>query len=366
MNWLILILLLLAIVLVIRKYLQRPEFGAVPAGKRLKRIQSSKNYKNGKFENLTKTPQLSQSASYISVIWRYFFYPKKNLIPNERFHFNPADLKNLDPDKDIMVWMGHSSYFIQLGGRKMLIDPVFSGHASPFNWSTKAFAGADIYTPDDIPDLDYLIITHDHWDHLDYTTVSALQMRVDTVITGLGTGAHLEHWGYAAGQIKELDWWESTLPEAGIKVTAVPTRHFSGRSLARNKALWTGFVWEAAGLKLLLGGDGGYGEHFGEIGRLLGPFDLAILEAGQYNKDWPYIHMMPGEHARAMADLQAHTAMMVHNSKFSLSVHPWNEPMESVVKGVGSDKRILTPRIGELVKLRDKNQHFDYWWRELA
>ena len=273
-----------------------------------------------------------------------------------------TDLKNLDSRKNVLVWFGHSSYFIQVDGKKILVDPVFSGNASPLSFTTKSYAGTDVYTVDDFPEIDYLIITHDHWDHLDYKTILKLKPKVKKIITSLGTAAHLEYWGYDMKLVIEKDWDETIFLENDFTVHTVSARHFAGRTFKRNRSLWLSFVLLTPTKKLFLGGDSGYDTHFKEAGDKYGPFDLAILECGQYNEYWKYIHMMPEETVQAGFDLKAKRILPVHWAKFSLSLHAWNEPIERVVKAAADfDQLITTPMIGEpfvLNKLLPENK----WW----
>ncbi|HEX2536004.1 MAG TPA: MBL fold metallo-hydrolase, partial [Chitinophagaceae bacterium] len=279
------------------------------------------------------------------------------------FPVRRTDLKALAPAENVLVWFGHSSYFLQVNGKRFLIDPVLSGNASPVRWTTRAFSGSDVYTVDDLPDIDYLLLSHDHYDHLDYRTVKSLQPRVGRVITGLGVGAHLEHWGYSAQQVRELDWFEDLELTSGFLLQALPARHFSGRQFRRNNTLWVSFALTTPSFRLYLGGDSGYGDHFKTIGERCGPFDLALLENGQYNAAWKYIHMMPEEVAQAAADLQARRLMPVHWGKFALSTHTWQEPITRVT-AAAREKGIplLHPMIGEPVHL-DAVQEAAEWWR---
>ena len=175
--------------------LHQPKFGKLPSGKRLEHIKSSPNYKNGAFQNLSPTPNLTEGASYFKVLKEFFFDKKIRVQPQGVIPSLKTDLLSLDINKNVLVWFGHSSYYMQVDGKRILVDPVFSGHASPFSFSIKAFKGADIYTADDMPVIDLLFITHDHWDHLDYETIKQLRPKIKMVLCGLGTGAHLEHWG---------------------------------------------------------------------------------------------------------------------------------------------------------------------------
>jgi len=245
----------------------------------------------------------------------------------------------------------------------MLIDPVFSGAASPFSFTAKSFPGSDVYTVDDFPELDYLFITHDHWDHLDYKTVTSLKSKVKRVITGLGTAAHLELWGYNKNIITEIDWNEKIILDDGFIAYSTSARHFSGRTFKRNKAIWMSVVLQTPSMKIFLGGDSGYDTHFKNIGEQYGPFDLAILECGQYNVYWRYIHMMPEETVQAGIDLKAKKIMPVHWAKFSLSLHDWDEPIKRVTaEALKKNVSLIHPMIGEEVDL-DNPAQTSAWWQ---
>ena len=361
---LIIFLFLAAITLAVFLFLQHPKFGKAPSGKRLERIKNSPNYRDGQFQNLNLTPQFSEDTFVPKAIWDFIFGKSENLIPAESFHFTKTDLKKLNPNENIYVWMGHSSYFLQIEGKKILIDPVFSGNASPVTFTTKAFAGADLYNTDDIPELDYLIITHDHWDHLDYETVTKLKSKVKKVITGLGTAEHLEYWKYDPSKIIELDWNEYADLGNEFKIYAEPARHFSGRTLAKNKSIWASFVFETPARKIFIGGDSGFDNHFENIGKKHGELDLAILENGQYNKDWPFIHLMPDEFLIAAKNLKAKRIIPVHNSKFALALHDWKEPLEEIsILNETENLRIITPKIGEKIYWEDDSKVYERWWR---
>lgn len=356
-------LLLLALTTFI--ILRSTPFGARPAGKRLERAQRSFHYRNGQFENPEPTPQLTEGASMAKVMRVFFFTRNPRKVPPAPLPSVRTDLKNIPRNRNVLAWFGHSSYLLVAEGKSFLVDPVLSGHASPFSFSTKAFPGSDAYKPDDFPRVDYLVLTHDHWDHLDYKALLALKGKVGRIITGLGTGAHLERWGFPSYAIKELDWWESADLGDGFRITAAPARHFSGRGFRRNGAVWTAFALQTPARKIFLGGDSGYGKHFPEIGAKLGPFDLAILECGQYNAYWKYIHMMPEEVVTAARDLGARTLLPVHWGKFTLSLHDWDEPIRRVtLEAEKQGMPLLHPMIGELVDL-DAPGPQTKWWESL-
>jgi len=342
------------------------QFGKLPTGERLQRIKNSPNYKNGAFQNLSHTPDLTDGATYFSVSKEFFFGKHKRLQPLDKIPSVKTELHNLPPEENVLVWFGHSSYFMQIQGKRILVDPVLSGNASPFSFTTKAFNGSDAYKSEDLPEIDYLFLTHDHYDHLDHKTILRLKSKVNQVICALGTGAHLEYWGYEANKITELDWNESFSPAEGFQVHSVPARHFSGRGFKRNQTLWTSFVLKTPTLQLFIGGDSGYDSHFTEIGKTFGGFDLAILENGQYNKSWKHIHLLPDEILRAAKELRAKRILPVHSSKFALGIHPWDEPLNLISENNKFEKlNLLTPMIGEKVELHNPDQLFSEWWKQI-
>ncbi|SDR02523.1 L-ascorbate metabolism protein UlaG, beta-lactamase superfamily [Chryseobacterium soldanellicola] len=356
-------------VLIILLYLiitNQEVFGAEPTGKRLERMQKSQHYKNNQFQNLSYTPSLAEGHTMSEVLYDFFFKKKDPYLkPHKIVPAIHTDLKNIPKDQDVFVWLGHSSYYMQTDGISFLVDPVLSLYGSPFKFFNKAFAGADIFKPEDMPDLDYLIITHDHYDHLDYPTIKAIKNRVETVILPLGVGAHLEKWGYEEHQIIEEEWGGEAVLKNNIKIIYTPARHFSGRKFKRNGTLWTSYVLETPTKKMFLGGDSGYDTHFKMIGEKYGPFDYAIIENGQYNQAWKYIHALPEDVIQASIDVNAKNIIPVHSSKFALALHPWNEPLKKITS-LGKDKNlnILTPMIGEPVDLNKTDHLFGDWWED--
>ncbi|KQM34681.1 MBL fold metallo-hydrolase [Chryseobacterium sp. Leaf201] len=344
----------------------REVFGAEAKGERLEKMRRSEHYKDRQFQNLSITPSLAEGYSMPKVMLDFFFKKKNPLLkPVKDIPAVHTDLKNLPADRDVFIWLGHSSYYMKLDGVSFLVDPVLSSYGSPFRFFNKAFAGADLFIPEDIPHIDYLVITHDHYDHLDYPTVKAIRSRVGKVILPLGVGAHLERWGYEPGQLIEEDWGTEAALKNNIKITFTPARHFSGRKTRRNVTLWTSYVLETPSQKLFLGGDSGYDTHFKMIGEKYGPFDYAIIENGQYNEAWKYIHALPEDVIQASIDVNAKNIIPVHSSKFALALHAWNEPLEQVTR-LGKDKNlnVLTPMIGEPVDLNESHHQFKRWWND--
>lgn len=344
-------------------FLDRAVFGKLPSNKHLERIQASPNYRNGAFENLEVTPNFAPGISTWDAA-RTFLKKNKNTEPNKPIPSVQTQLSSLDSSAPQIVWFGHSSYYILIDGLKILVDPVFSGHAAPVSLFAKSFKGTEVYGVKDFPEIDVLLITHDHYDHLDYETIVALEGKFKRIVTSLGVAAHLEFWGVETAVITELDWWQETglNPNNKIKLTATPSRHFSGRKFSRNKSLWSSFVLKTPTHTLFLGGDSGYGKHFKEIGNKFGPFDLALLECGQYNAMWPYIHMMPEEVVAAQIDLKAQVLLPVHWAKFSLAMHPWNESIERLKKAAADkNQKLTTPLIGQPVHI-GKQYPDSVWW----
>lgn len=312
---------------------QLPVFGGKPEGERLERMKRSPHFRDGAFENLEPTVLMVEedSGGLLKNLWEFVFKKRPGVRPEQPLRMVKRDLKHLSPEGDFYAWFGHSSYLLSLHGTTILVDPVFET-AAPFAFLNKPFEGTDKYHADDMPPIDYLVISHDHYDHLDYQTVKRLKDRVGHVVCPLGVGAHFEHWGYEPGQIVEMDWDESqTFPDS-LSFHCLPARHFSGRTLKRNGTLWASFLVSTPRASIFLGGDSGYGKHFREIGRRHPQIDLAILENGQYNRQWAQIHTMPDELGREAVELRAKQIITVHHSKFALARHAWDEPLKNELK----------------------------------
>lgn len=304
---------------------------------------------------------LVKGASYFTIM-REFMKDKPGRYPKATIPVVKTDLKLLPTDQPQVIWFGHSSYLLVLEGKHILVDPVFSDRPSPLQFiGTKSFAGR-IYAPSDFPFIDLLLLTHDHYDHLDYGSIIQLKSNVKKIVAPLGVGAHLEHWGIDAARITEFDWWEGAEVLDEIHLTATPARHFSGRGLIRNKTLWTSYVLQTPHQKIFVGGDSGYDTTFKTIGEKFGSFDLAILECGQYDRQWPNIHMMPEETVQASIDLNARVLMPVHWGKFVLSNHAWKDPIDRAWQKAGLlNVNVTTPRIGEPVMLKESLPATTWW-----
>lgn len=364
-----LILFLLAVLsgLALVIFFNLPGFGRLPRGAALAEVEKSPHYLDGTFHNLVETPMLADRQGFISAMLEYLFTKKERLKPRDPVPTVKTDLKALDPQADLLIWLGHSSFYIQLSGARILIDPVLSDYAAPVSFANRAFSGTNLYTADDFPEIDYLLITHDHWDHLDYPTVMALKPKLKKIITGLGVGAHFQRWGFAPQLVQEADW-NSRLDFDGLTIHLLPARHFSGRSLTRNKSLWAAFALGTDQRRIFFSGDSGYGPHFKQIGADFDGFDLVALDSGQYDQGWPFVHMTPEEAAQAALDLRAKALLPAHIGKFSIANHSWDDPfIRTVAAAENKDYRLLTPLIGQMMSLDEsKNQNeeesYPRWW----
>jgi len=346
-------------------YLQMPVFGRAPSGKRLARIQQSPHYRDGRFQNDTPTPTFAQGYTFWNELQKSLFTSWPEREPTGPVPAIKTDLQELSLNKDVVIWLAHASCFIQINGKRILVDPVFSSYASPVPGTVKAFEGTTIYTAEEMPAIDYLLISHDHYDHLDYKTVHALKEKVGKVVCGLGVGSHFERWGYDEAQIIEKDWRENVSVDSTLTIHVLPARHKSGRGLQQNNTLWASFLIKASTYSIYISGDGGYDTHFTEIGEEFGPIDLAIMECGQYDSAWRYVHLLPEEGMKAAVDLKAKAILPVHHAKFVLARHAWYEPLERITAaGIGPGMpRVITPTIGQPVELNEPLQLFSKWWK---
>lgn len=336
--------------------------GRSPRGARLEKVRQSPQWNGRKFQNPHFTAIVTNGRGHWLDTMNLCQGTDKHKKPKSDVPSAKTSLKGLSQTDDVVVWLGHSSLFIQVEGKRFLFDPVLTNKL-PVKPFMRPFPGADVYSPKDIPQVDYLIITHDHWDHLDYHTVKALEDSVGAVYCSLGIGESFAYWGYPEEKIHDMDWNDSVVLDNDIVLYCLPARHFSRRFLDAGKTLWASYLIETPNRKVFVSGDGGYDTHFKAIAERFPAIDLAIMENGQYDKHWEYLHTLPSELPQAIDDLGARKVITYHNSKFALASHPWTEPMELIYRhSRGKPWILLTPRIGERVFL-DKQQGFLPWWR---
>lgn len=336
---------LFILAVVIFMYTQ-PQIGQKPQGADLERIQKSPHYDGEGFVNLAGVKE-ADFWEAMRKMPEFFFAPggaPTDTLP-VRFGENTAA-----PVDSIcfVTWYGHSAFLVEMEGKRILIDPMLGPTPSPAPFGAGRFPYEEPIPIDELTDIDALIISHDHYDHLDYPTIIELKDEVSHFYTALGVGSHLKFWGVDSDKITELDWWgESELD--GIRLVACPSQHFSGRGFSDgNCTQWASWVIEGEHIKLYFSGDGGYGDHFVEIGEQEGPFDFAMMECGQYNEAWSDIHMMPEQSVQAGLDVKGELLMPIHWGAFDLSLHTWTDPIERFkAEAERLNAPIIHPYIGE-------------------
>jgi len=307
----------------------------------------------------------SNTTTFFGFIQRYLLEAKIDAEPAQPIplkFISYQEIVNLADDTPAIYRLGHSSLLLKIAGKIILIDPMFSERASPFSFiGPKRFHRVPLNIKD-FAEIDAVIISHDHYDHLDKETITKLRNNTKQFFVPLGVGEYLAQWGVAKDKVNELDWWQS-VDFDDIKFTATPAQHFSGRGLLdRNKTLWASWVITTATHNIFYSGDGGYFDGFKKIGAALGPFNLAILESGAYDKNWPSVHMMPEQTIQAHKDLNADVLLPVHNSTFDLAFHPWYDPLAKLsVLALEQEIKLAAPIIGEQYLL-DGNAINRRWW----
>lgn len=342
-----------------------PRLGQAPSKERLKSFEKSLNFKDGKFTNRIQNPILVKIEGKKKHLFPFFhiIFDLDNLKPSKALPSVKNDISSLKKEENLIIWLGHSSFYLQLDSKKILIDPVFSTYASPLPFINRAFKGKYPYKAEDFKDIDLVLFSHDHYDHIDYQTVKELKDKVKLFLVPLGVGSHLSYWGI--NNYLEFDWNEDFVLDENMKIHILEAQHFSGR-LIRNTTLWASFLIEGKDYKIYYSGDSGYSPHFKEIGEKFPDIDLALMENGQYNERWPYSHMFPEESSQAAKDLGAKKVVMAHSGRFKISEHKWDEAYERFSQA-SQDKtyKLLTPKIGELYYLGDENSSFDFWWKDV-
>lgn len=337
--------------------LQPAAFGADPSGERLARIRRSPHFKDGVFQNPGGNTNVRPSGGTMREMGKAYLdkEARARRAPDGTLPVHATTLADLAKPAATglrLTWMGHSSVLAEIDGHRVLFDPVWGERCSPF-----PFAGPKRLHPVPLPlaalgPVDVVVISHDHYDHLDMPTIKALADTDTLFAVPLGVGAHLEHWGVSADRLRELDWHEET-KVGGLTLTATPARHFCGRGLRNTQhTLWASWVVAGAEHRIYHSGDTGYFDGFKDIGAAHGPFDATMIQIGAYSEFWPDIHMTPEEGMRAHLDLQGgqpHGVLLpIHWGTFNLALHPWAEPGEwTADEGEAVGQAVATPRPGE-------------------
>ncbi|MFT3847614.1 MAG: MBL fold metallo-hydrolase [Propionivibrio sp.] len=320
--------------------------------------------------NLSGPPQGGLLAS-LGIFWDFLFNKPADTTPEESVPVVALTRAELIAAPDNTLFrLGHSTVLLKLHGEFWLTDPVFSERASPFSrLGPKRFHAPPI-SIDELPPIKAVILSHDHYDHLDYAAILQLAPKVEHFVAPLGVGDRLLDWGVPAAKVRQFDWWQETTI-AGVRLVATPAQHFSGRSLLdANSTLWSSWVIIAGDVRVFFSGDSGYFDGFRQIGERFGPFDLTLIETGAYDKNWPAIHMQPEESLQAHLDLRGRRMLPIHNGTFDLAMHAWYEPLERIAAlTTAGDVPLSAPRMGEAVSLRGTGavtaSADSYWWRAM-
>lgn len=342
-----------------------PEFGGKHSTEDIERYEQSGNFNNGVFKNLTTTKMDMSAKDMVSVTYKFLF-GSGDKTPDKEPPMEKVDSTLLAQINDdfSFVWFGHSTFFIKMGGKNILLDPMFGEVPAPHpSLGGKRFQKELPIDVDQLPEIDYVFISHDHYDHLDYNSIKMLNDKVKQFYVPLGVAAHLKEWGVDASRIQEFNWWDEQKTD-GLEVAFTPARHFSGRGLNnRFSTLWGSWVIKSDSNNIFFSGDSGYDKHFKEIGDKYGPFDIAFMECGQYNELWNEIHMMPEETAIAAKDVKAKVMMPIHWGAFSLAMHSWTDPIERVDKKANElEIPIIAPKVGEVVSSSNLHLGTYNWW----
>ena len=356
-GFLLLALLAFALVLIVSGW---SAFGKAPEGERLARMEKSVHYKDGIFQNIR-----DQWIDYGGLLSGDGPVPEQNPSkPVPTIHPAKVTLAALPASGLRVTWFGHSSSLIEIDGVRILTDPIWSERASPVQWMGPARWFAPLIPIADLPPIDAVVISHDHYDHLDMASIKMLAAASPKTrfIVPLGVGAHLEYWGVAPSRITEVEWWDK-VPVGPVTITSTPARHATGRlAPSSNKVFWSGYAMTGPQHRAWYSGDTGYLPEFAEIGKKLGPFDVTLIESGQYDPAWPDNHLGPEEAVRSHKLVGGRTMIPVHWALFSLAPHGWTEPVERVVTAAQCQNVTLAlPRPGEPVDFGGKLPQAQWW-----
>lgn len=360
------IIILVVIILIAYVFINNyPHFGKSYSKEKKQTFEMLENYSKGKFQNQIPT-SMSTDLKTTYTMLRDFIKSNPSRKPKVSLPMaNINDFNLSDPKEAKLRWFGHSALYIQIAKKNILIDPMFGNTPSPFpQFGGQRYSGGLPFEIEDLPIIDAVILSHDHYDHLDYRTINKIKHKVKQFIVPLGVGEHLESWGVSGDKISEHNWWdEFSLDE--LTIVCTPARHFSGRSINdRNASLWCSWIIKSNQHKIYFSGDSGYAPHFNEIGEKYGPFDIALMECGQYDERWSAIHMLPEETVQAFIDVKGDVLVPIHWGAFTLAFHDWYDPIERVSKAAKQKNlKISTPKIGETINIGESEFPTSIWWK---
>ncbi|NII54041.1 MBL fold metallo-hydrolase [Luteibacter sp. SG786] len=326
----------------------------------------SPQYRDGRFHNPIPRPSMGWWAG-LKLTLSFFFSKPKGTVPDRPIPVRSLTRAQLDAAPDRSLYrLGHSTVLLKLRGRYWLTDPVFSERASPVQWAGPARFHAPPIDIDELPPLAGVILSHNHYDHLDRDAVTRLAAKTECFLTPLGVGDQLVGWGIDPDKVEQRDWWQSADLD-GLRCTATPAQHFSGRGLGDgDSSLWASWVIQDRDFRLFFSGDSGYFDGFKAIGDAFGPFDITLMETGAYDRRWAFVHMHPEETLQAHVDLRGRWLLPIHNGTFDLAMHEWHEPFERIAAlAAARGVSLITPEMGERVHL-ESPQGGSAWWRSVV
>jgi L-ascorbate metabolism protein UlaG (beta-lactamase superfamily) len=329
------------------------------------RYAESPQFANGGFHNPARRHRMGFWKG-LGLLWRFAFNKPPLTVPPQPVPVQALAQADLLTAPDMSLWrLGHSTMLLKLGGQFWLTDPVFAERASPLQFIGPKRFHAPPLGIDVLPAITGVILSHDHYDHLDRAAILQLAPKVQHFITPLGVGDRLVAWGIPAAKVQQFDWWQGTTV-AGLRLVATPAQHFSGRSLSDgNRTLWASWVLVHGDTRIFFSGDSGYFDGFKKIGERFGPFDLTMVETGAYGSQWPDVHMQPEESLQAHIDLQGRHMMPIHNGTFDLALHAWTEPFERISSlAAEAQVPIVAPVMGERLDLQAPALS-QQWWRNV-
>ncbi len=344
-----------------------PQFGGKATSEQQKAYAQSQNYQDGRFNNIGGVKNEMSGGDMLKAI-RSMLKTVPNAKPKSPIQVQKIDSLNIlqYQSETRFIWFGHSTFLLQINNKSILIDPMFSDVPAPHPLlGSKRFSKELPIEIEKLPKIDAVVLSHDHYDHLDYTSIKNLKHKVDVFYAPLGLGNHLREWGITSEKIVELDWWQDVNLD-DLTFISTPAQHFSGRGVTdRDKTLWCSWIIQSDSESIFFSGDSGYGPHFKTIGDRYGPFDFAMMECGQYNPLWSEIHMFPEETAQAGLDVKAKKLMPIHWGAFKLAPHAWLDPIERVVvKAKELNVELVIPEIGQPTLVNGKHTPFEQWWIE--